>query len=268
LRRGRDGSVAADIAGIFVINLDERSPIYEGFLAHTTNTLGVPPMAIVRSAGVYADDNTLSEPWVREIIPGLSQKVSARGALGVSLAHFLTWRRIAATPGCQGSANAYALVFEDDERVRDSFSWAVQGIEALAMRAQPEPDIVLLNALRPKGVPVGNVGPVSILAAGTHKEVGKRPNVWTSAYLLRCGSAARLEEAFKGMSYNGLPWNGMVPQFDIVLQDMLARPENNLREWVVAPSQAISLHNETVSVKRAIDKMGLRHANGSMQRGA
>lgn len=54
----------------------------------------------------------------------------------------------------------------------------------------------------------------------------------------------------------------------LLRQDMLARPENNLREWVVAPSQAISLHNETVSVKRAIDKMGLRHANGSMQRGA
>mmetsp|Transcript_31868 Transcript_31868/g.91818 ORF Transcript_31868/g.91818 Transcript_31868/m.91818 type:complete len:302 (-) Transcript_31868:93-998(-) len=265
--RGQDEHLAADgeppkssIAGIFVINLDDRTTIYRDFLDHTSHALGVPHLAIARSPGVLAEDQTLAQPWVRQFLPGIPQVVrQSRGALGVSLAHLALWRDLNTAPACARDPNAYALVFEDDERIRDSFALAVKRIEAFAIRATPSPDLILLNALRPTGEVVGSIGPAKLLKAGPHAESGRRPNVWTSAYLVRCGSALSLIEKLRGMKYHGTLWNGLDPQFDVVLQDMFARRESNLTEWVVSPSQAISFHSEVVSMKRAIDKMGTKN---------
>jgi len=244
-------------AAVFVINLDEHSYGFRGFLAHTSRSLGIPSSAIVRSPGVVAGDRTLDGRWAQSLIPGMTfARRGHRGALGLGLAHLSAWQHVAAAKGCQGDAakSSYALVFEDDERVDDDFAKQLGGIIALAKNASRPPDFVNLNVLRPTGTPVGKVGRAHLLKVGKHKEVGRRPNVWGSVYLMRCGSAEKLIDEVKHMRYYGALWDGVNPLMDVLIQDLFSRQQDKLTEWVVSPSQAISYHSEATSIRQAIDK--------------
>jgi len=222
------------VAGTFVINVDAATEKYADFLAHMTS-LDVDVAPIRHHSGIVATDELLRSDWAKELLPGMrSDSSHHHGDIGSALAHLSAWRRVAEAQECQGALarSRYALIFEDDERIKASFPEALAEIVKRAAAARPPPDLINLNVLRPRGriaarlnVSSGDLFDLLEVDQQLHPEgAALRPNAWMSAYLVSCSGALTLLEGVRQLRYGGAPYNGAVPVFDWSVSDLIAWP--------------------------------------------
>mmetsp|Transcript_163022 Transcript_163022/g.522764 ORF Transcript_163022/g.522764 Transcript_163022/m.522764 type:complete len:340 (-) Transcript_163022:187-1206(-) len=258
------------VLGIYVINMDHQPQRYADFVDHLATLCGVDMGIVHRHSGIIVTTSSLSWPWVRDFIPGVSQVSLQRlGTFGLSLAHLSLWAKIHNSDMCKGSdvAKEYVLIFEDDERPKPGFTEAIvklrHALDALPLEERP--DFINLNVKRPKGdvvttfelpfaVSVLRVAKTkSKLKTGPLDALGNQYNVWMSAYMVRCGGIGAL--VYHGGRYPGgkNSYNGISPIFDKQMSDMLANSRIHLKYFVLSPKNAISQHVEGVDSRKALD---------------
>eukprot|EP00445_Apocalathium_hangoei_P080737 CAMPEP_0204177038 /NCGR_PEP_ID=MMETSP0361-20130328/48117_1 /ASSEMBLY_ACC=CAM_ASM_000343 /TAXON_ID=268821 /ORGANISM="Scrippsiella Hangoei, Strain SHTV-5" /LENGTH=315 /DNA_ID=CAMNT_0051135943 /DNA_START=414 /DNA_END=1360 /DNA_ORIENTATION=- len=250
--------------------MDHQPQRYADFVDHLATLCGVDMGIVHRHSGIIVTTSSLSWPWVRDFIPGVSQVSLQRlGTFGLSLAHLSLWAKIHNSDMCKGSdvAKEYVLIFEDDERPKPGFTEAIvklrHALDALPLEERP--DFINLNVKRPKGdvvttfelpfaVSVLRVAKTkSKLKTGPLDALGNQYNVWMSAYMVRCGGIGAL--VYHGGRYPGgkNSYNGISPIFDKQMSDMLANSRIHLKYFVLSPKNAISQHVEGVDSRKALD---------------
>jgi len=275
------------VVDTYVINMDDHPERYRNFLTHFSHLCGVNPGRLHRHSGVVATNAMYYTPWAKELIPGLKKNSSVRaGSLGLSLAHLTAWVKIKQSQGCTENVDgdAYALIFEDDERPKQHFVEAVSQIVRIAS-SRPEgerPDFINLNVLRPHGDMVALLEEMPIRVKLLRVKKAKRKwrtgpldkvsglhyNVWMSAYLVRCGAAQDLIQ-YGGRYPDGAHiYDGVTPTFDRQMADTLSDGDNPLKAWVVAPTDVVSYHREGFDSRKQRDAEAAKSTGTAVRGGA
>lgn len=271
-----NNSGSVPVVGTYIISMNQTR--YMLCLDHLRN-LGMNTRQIFLHPGVFVDDAVMRSSWVRDLIPQLDEQSSRHGNVGLALAHLTMWRRLG-LPGVCGRSGAtrltsllsreatdmeracedhFALVLEDDERPKQEFAKAVRSVIALLQASRSTnlamPDLVNLNVLRPNGTLIFNIPETNASLLQYYKiadigsrYIGGRPNIWLSAYLVRCGAIRTLLEDM------GNDYNGNYPTFDQRVIDKVSGFNSTIQMAAISPTNVISEHIEGFDSRKRLNK--------------
>lgn len=257
------------VAGTYVIGTSKEERRIKGFMDHVSRICGFG--RVERHEGVLVSKATLTEPWAKKLMPGMDPNAKGKlGNLGAGLAHLTLMNKIAASTGCQQRPDAFAIVFENDERPHAHFPSGMQKLVRTVERLPKEkqPAFINLNALRPNGTELANIDFASgktgslllahKLRTPCHDHRGYPCNVWSSAFMIRCSQSAAIAQHLARFYRPQFlekavdprrSWSGRDPLIDVQIAIAFSDPSFPFTQAILAPPNSISQHIETESIR-------------------
>ncbi len=206
----------------YVINMDRDKERLETF----TTQMSQQNLTFERHIGPVIDETEVS-------FGGNSYRVSAKGYVGVALAHLRLWEKIAQLEDDTLLCN----VFEDDEVLKDNY---LQNVTNEILKIDEGIDFFNLNVIRPLGKEVAP----DILKI-VHKTFGKKnPNIWLSNYIITPLGARKIIKLVAERVTN------LNVNFDRTFVQIIHEESDNLNCFILKPQDKLSIHDEEESSKK------------------